>query len=494
MSRHWDEEVEVLVVGSGFAGMAAAIEARRAGATVLVLEKMASPGGNSVISDGSVAAAGSALQRRHGIEDSPDLMVRDMLRAGLELNHPALARLVADSSAAALKWTIDELGVRYQDRVLQFGGHSVPRTHATPGLSGAALFRPLLQRARDLGAEIRTGAFVEGLVRDPEGGVLGTRVRVGYTFPDAASGRPLTCRAARGVVVATGGFASDVAFRTVQDPRLTPAVASTNHPGATAEMLKELLRGGAAQVHLSWIQLGPWASPDEQGNGVGPTFATYVAFPFGIVVNPVTGQRFVNELADRRTRVEALLGIGHPAVAIADTAGVALSGQRIAKCLRKGVVRSFDSLAELARAYGVSPAALERTVATYNEHVARGEDPELGKPILAGAPRLGSPPFLAMRVWPKIHYTMGGVQIDADAQVIDLDGRPIRGLFAAGEVTGGVHGACRLGSTSIMDCLVVGRIAGTRAAATANDRFGRGRVRPRTTPAKRRRNGSPAEG
>lgn len=460
-----DETVDVLVLGSGFAGLAAAVEARRAGATVLVLEKMAAPGGNSVISDGSVAAAGSVLQRRHGIEDSPDLMVRDMLRAGLELNHPALVRLVAESSSETLQWTIDELGVQYQDRVLQFGGHSVPRTHATPGLSGAALFRPLLERARTLGAAIRTGHYVEGLTRDSGGGVQGARVRGGFRFADAASGQPATIHARRGVVVATGGFANDVAFRSVQDPRLTAAVASTNHAGATAEMLKELQRAGAAQVQLSWIQLGPWASPDEEGNGVGPTFATYVAFPYGIVVDPATGERFVNELADRRTRAEALLGLGHPGVAIANSAGVALSGQSIAKCLRRGVVRSFETLAALADAHGIPPTALGRTVAAYNEHVARGEDRELGKPILAGAPRLDSPPFLAMRVWPKVHYTMGGVQVDVEARVIDVDGRPIAGLFAAGEVTGGVHGACRLGSTAIIDCLVMGRVAGRNAAA-----------------------------
>jgi len=237
MARRWNETVDILILGSGFAGLAAAIEARRAGAKVLVLEKMTSPGGNSIISDGSVAAAGSELQRRQGIDDTPELMFNDMLRAGLGLNHPGLARLVAESSAAAVQWTIDDLGVRYQGRVLQFGGHSVPRTYATPGLSGAALFKPLLERTRTLGVEIRTRASVERLVRSSNGSVLGVRVREGYSFPDTTSGHPSMLRAARAVVVATGGFASDVRFRMAQDPRLTHDVASTNRHSATAEML-----------------------------------------------------------------------------------------------------------------------------------------------------------------------------------------------------------------------------------------------------------------
>jgi flavocytochrome c len=458
---------DVVVVGSGYAGLAAAVEARQAGATVLVLEKMAAPGGNSVISDGSMAAAGSDLQRALGIEDSPELMYRDMLRAGLGLNHPALARLVAESSAGAHRWTVEALGVRYQPQVLQFGGHSVPRTHATPGLSGAALYRPLRERALALGVELALRSTVTGLVRNARGAVTGVRVRQGTAD---GQGPTVTVRATRGVIVTTGGFAADVGFRMAQDPRLGPDVASTNSAGATAEVLKQMLRAGAAPVHLSWIQLGPWASPDEEGNGVGPTFATYVAFPYGIVVDPATGRRFVNEMADRRTRADALLAVGHPCLAIADAAGVERSRQSIAKCLRRKVVRTFDSLGALGGAFDVPIAELERTVAAYSEAVARGADERLGKPILVGAAPIASPPFYAMRLWPKAHYTMGGVRIDTSARVLDLDGRPIPGLYAAGEVTGGVHGACRLGSVSITECLVMGGVAGRKVVETKTRR------------------------
>ena len=463
-TTRWHETADVVVIGAGIAGLAAAIEAAQAGARVLVVEKMAAPGGNSVLSDGSVAAAASAHQARHGIVDSPDLMYRDMLAAGQSLNHPELARRVAEESSAAVQWTIDELGVVYQERVLQFGGHSVPRTLATPKLSGAAIFRPQLSRAEELGVEVSTRTVLERLVTDSSGSVEGVVVREGYRHLDRLSGTPRAIRARRGVVLASGGFGSDVAFRSVQDPRLTAEVDTTNSPGATAEALKEALRVGGCPVHLSHIQLGPWASPDEPGNGTGPVFATYVAFPYGILVDPATGERFVNEMADRKTRADAILRVGHPCVGIADAEGVTRSGQRINACLRRGVVKAFDSIEELAQSHAIPAAHLNDTIRRFNSSVMQRRDELLGKPILPDAAPLQHPPFYAMRHWPKVHYTMGGVRIDASTQVIGLDGRPIDSLFAAGEVTGGVHGACRLGSVSITECLVLGRIAGRSAA------------------------------
>ena len=462
--RSWDESFDVVVIGAGFAGLRAAIEAAESGVAVLVLEKMPAPGGNSIISDGSVAAAGSASQAKHGIDDSPELMFRDMLAAGQGLNHPQLAQTVAEASASAVQWTVDRLGVVYQDKVLQFGGHSVPRTLATPRLSGAAIFRPLLARALELGVELRNRTFLEALATDPSGSVRGVVVREGHRHPDPASGTPRTIRSRGAVVLASGGFGNDVGFRSAQDSRLSAAVDSTNAKGATAEALQAAMAVGAQSVHLSHIQLGPWASPDESGNGTGPVFATYVAFPYGILVDPATGERFVNEMADRKTRADAILRVGHPCIGIADSVGLARSGQRIDACIRRGVVRPFDSVEELALAYEMPPAALGGTLNRFNRSIAVGRDADLGKPILDEAEPICHPPYYAMRHWPKVHYTMGGVRIDTDARVIGAEERPIGGLFAAGEVTGGVHGACRLGSVSITECLVFGRIAGLGAA------------------------------
>jgi flavocytochrome c len=466
-SSDWQEATDVLVVGAGFAGLAAAIEAAKAGADVLVLDKMNAPGGNSVISDGSVAAAGSAHQRRNAIHDSPDLMFKDMLDAGMGLNHPELARLVAENSAASIQWTIDEFGVTYQEKVLQFGGHSVPRTLATPNLSGAAIFKPQLERTRAMGVEIRTRSILEGLVMGATGSVDGVAVRENFRFGEPDSGSPRTIRARRAVILASGGFGSDVNFRSVHDPRLSAAVDSTNAKGATAEALQAAMKIGASTLHLSHIQLGPWASPDELGNGTGPVFATYVAFPYGVLVDPTTGARFVNEMADRKTRADAILKIGRPCIGIADSEGLARSGQNIGACVRRGVVKIFDTTEDLARAYSIPDEALDETILRFNDSVTRHHDEMFGKPILSDAVPLLNPPYYAMRHWPKVHYTMGGVRIDTRARVIGLDDQPIGGLYAAGEVTGGVHGACRLGSVSITECLVFGRIAGQNAAKSS---------------------------
>ena len=466
MSPTWDESVDVVIIGSGFAGLAAAIEAVEAGASVTILEKMKGHGGNSVISDGSPAAAGTPQQAALGIQDSPDLMYQDMVTAGLGLNHPDLARLVAESSAAAVQWTIDHIGVRYLDRMDHFGGHSVARCFATVNRTGADIIKPLMRKVKELGLTIRTRIYLEKILTGNDGEVTGVLVRQGYVFPDANSGAPMSIRARKAVVLATGGFANDIPFRTIQDPRLTEEVDSTNRACTTGEALREALRLGAAPVQLSCIQLGPWASPDEKNFGVGPDFADYIAFPYGLVVDPDTCKRFVNELADRKTLADAILNTGQSScIAVTDAAGIEVSGYSVDNCLKKGILKKFDSLADLAGAYGLDHQTLAETVERFNGFVERKLDPDYEKPILKDACPLNKPPFFGMRVWPKVHHTMGGVQIDTGARVMDLNQRPIKGLYAAGEVTGGVHGACRLGSCAITDCLVFGRIAGRNAAA-----------------------------
>jgi len=460
----WDEEADVIVVGSGFAGLAAAIEAKEAGCSVIILEKMKGYGGNSTISDGAVAAAATRFQADLNIADTPRLMYGDMLKAGLGLNQPALVRVLTERSAETLHWTIDVLGVEYLDRVGQFGGHSVPRSYTTHSRSGSAIVKKLLQKVRHLNLKIRTKVLLRNILLDSNGRISGVFVRDGYQFPDAASGHSIYIKARKAVILATGGFANDINLRTSQDPRLTAETGSTNKYSTTGEALIEALRIGAMPVHLSWIQLGPWACPDEKGFGIGPDFASYIAFPYGIMVNPETGNRFVNELADRKTRADAILQIGQPCIGIADYEGIRVSGQPIEHCLRKGVVRKFNHIQEIADHYGIPVLQLTNTFERFSEYVDQGMDKEFGKPILSGAQPLKNPPYYCIRLWPKIHHTMGGVLINSQAQVLDLSGQPIKGFYAAGEVTGGIHGACRLGSCAIIDCLVFGRIAGQNAA------------------------------
>ena len=462
----WHEAADVVVIGSGFAGLAAAIEAGNAGASVIILEKMRGRGGNSVISDGLVAAAGSVQQMEQGIEDTPQDMFDDMLKAGLGLNHPDLVQLLVEKSAGTLQWTIEELGVQYKQQVSQLGGHSRPRSHTTSTQSGSVIIRQMLAKIKAQGITVRSRVYFEKFIQGTNGSIIGVKIRNGYQFPEANSGDVKFIKAAKAVVLASGGFANDVAFRSIQDPRLDREIDTTNKRATTGEALKEALRIGAAPVHLSCIQLGPWASPDEQMYGFGPLFASYIAMPYGIMVDPATGKRFVNELADRKIRADAILNLGKPCIGIADSQGVHVSGQKIDNCLKRKVVKNFENLTQLARNYGIPEKALQQTVEEYNTYVVQKRDKAFEKPILEGALPLLQAPFYGIRMWPKVHHTMGGIRINTHAQVINLDGNPIEGLFAAGEVTGGIHGACRLGSCAITDCLVFGRIAGKNAASS----------------------------
>jgi flavocytochrome c len=461
----WDEQKDVVIIGSGLAGLSAAIEANQAGASVVVFEKMKVTGGNTRISDGGVAAPNNYLQKKRGVQDSPAVFYEDMMRAGLGLNHPELVKVVAEQAAEAIDWTRETLGVKYLDRLDRFGGHSVARCLTTRGHSGADFIKALSTLLKQKGIEIRTRCLLTRLQTDSQGSVTGVQVRSDYKFPDDNSGMVRNIHANRAVILATGGFGNDIQFRMIQNPGLDGSVDSTNHRGATAEGLIAALQLKAAPVHLSWVQLGPWGCADEKGFGRGASFAAYSVYPAGILVDPATGQRIVNEWADRRRRCDAIFKAGHICVGIVDTDGAEVAAEKLEHCLKRGYVKPFATLTELAAAFEMPDGQLEITVKNYNHKIRKGESDPLGKPLSQGAKPLVKPPFYAIRLWPKIHYTSGGVGINSKAQVIDLNNRPIPYLFAAGEVCGGIHGASRLGNCSLTECVVFGRIAGQQAAA-----------------------------
>jgi flavocytochrome c len=461
----WDEHKDIIIVGSGLAGLSAAIEANQAGASVVVLEKMKVTGGNTRISDGGVAAPNNYLQKKQGMEDSPELFYEDMLKAGLGLNHPDLVKVVAEKATEAIDWTRDTLGVKYLDRLDRFGGHSVARCLTTQTHSGAEIIKAQSTLLKQKGVEIRTRCRLTRLQTGGRGAVHGVQVRSDYKFPDDDSGALKNIHANRAVILATGGFGNDIQFRMIQNPGLDESVSSTNHRGATAEALIAALELRAAPVHLSWIQLGPWGCADEKGYGRGASFASYSVYPAGILVNPATGRRIVNEWTDRRRRCDAIFKAGHICVGIVDAAGAELAAESLQHCLKRGSVKHFETLTELASAFEMPNGQLEMTVKIYNQSVKKGERDPFGKPLANDAKPLVKPPFYAIRLWPKVHYTPGGVGINSKAQVMDLDNRPIPHLFAAGEVCGGIHGASRLGSCSLTECIVFGRIAGQQAAA-----------------------------
>lgn len=464
LPKKWDVTTDVLVIGSGFAGLAAAIEAKNAGAKTLVIEKMPVFGGNSIINGGDFSAAGTKMQKEAGINDSPDLMLKDMLKAGLYLNHVDKAKIVAEKSNEALEWCINYLGANFA-RLTYHGGHSVKRSHQTVNASGSEVVNKMLQKARSLGIELENRTKLVRLVVDKKGRVVGAEVKKEYKFPDESSGKKAFIKARKAVILAAGGFSRDVRLRLVHDPRLDDRFDSTNHPGATGETLLAAGQAGAMTVHLDWIQLGPWTSPDEKGFGYVPLFCERLV-GYGPMIDPKTGKRFFKETGNRKERADAIILLGHPVIIMGDSYAVhkQVFPQALEKGLQSGAIKKFDSLPELAKFYGMPEKDFLSQIERWNGFVEKKKDDDLDCMIFPDAKPVLTPPFYAARLWPKVHYTMGGLYADKEARVIGFDFKPIPGLYAAGEIVGAVHGAVRLGGVAMATCIVFGRIAGQNAA------------------------------
>ncbi len=462
----WQETFEIVIVGSGFAGLAAAYSALENGAKrVLVLEKMPVFGGNSVINAGQVSLAGSGMQKAKGIKDSPELFKADMLRAGNSLNHQNLVDALVAEAPACYDMMVAS-GVKLRDEVIRLGGHSAPRTIFADNYSGGGICVPMHKHLRDKGVAFRNRSFVENIFLDKTGRATGVSVVPDYDFDARKGGKAIAVRATKGIVIASGGWGSDHEFISASMPPYA-TLKCTSQKGATSEMLRLLLGLGAMPVMLDTYQIGPWACPDEFGAGAASIFADYI-FAEGIMVDARNGKRFVNELASRRVRSEAEMKCvdqkGNPVFPFGfcseettkDRPGFAAS-------LREGTTKRTESVEELAKLYGAPVDALKAQIDEWNRYVENGRDEAFGKPI--DRKLLLKPPFYSIRFWPKLHYCMGGVGITEKGEVLSFRTlKPIPGLYAAGEITGGVHGADRLGSCSSTDCLAFGRIAGRNAA------------------------------
>ena len=464
----WDKTVDFLIVGTGFAGLGAAIEAHEQGIkNILVIDKMPSYGGNSIINGGAVAAAGTDMQKAAGIKDNPELLVKDMFKAGRGFNHPQLARTLAENAYKAYDM-MEACGVKLKDKVIRLGGHSAPRAHLPLNASGGGVVVPLHKYLRGKGVEFRNRVNVKELVVTAKG-CEGVIAAVDYDWRTDTEGKLKAFKARHGVVVASGGWGQDKEFVSTTMP-VYSQLECTSQPGATATMIKALLSIGALPVMLDMYQLGPWASPDEKGAGPGSFFADY-AFAEGIAVDPKTGKRFMNELADRRTRADAQLVVlakgtkekpNYPFCFCSEETTKHAEGFKAA--YREGTVKKSDSVEELAKLHNVEVAALKASIADWNEIVAGKKADPFKKPLDVKTEL--KPPFYSMRLSPKLHYCMGGVAITPKAEVIDCRSlKPIAGLYAAGEVAGGVHGMDRLGGCSSVDGMVFGQIAGHEVAS-----------------------------
>ena len=482
----FDEEYDVIVIGTGFAGLAAAAKAAERGYKVLILEKMGRVGGNSVINGGGMAVPNSTWQKKYGIQDSGELFIADCLKAGLGINHVELLETIVKRAQDALDFSI-KCGAKWQDvKPAWFGGHSVPRSLVTDNMSGSGVIKPMHEFVEKLpGCKIMTRAKMDDFVMSADGmSVVGVTARINYRFDpkllsddvENKSGEKKVYKAKKGVVLASGGFSMDKIFRKIQDPRLVEDMDATNHDGATAGALLKAFQIGALPVHIDWIQQGPWASPDERGFGVAPLLTQQGLFKFGLAVDVKNGKRFMNEMADRKTRADAeyvILRKDPKSYPVAIGTYNTFEEQIypiIEKGISGGVMKKFDTLDAFAANYKIPADALKATVKKYNEDVKNGVEDEFKKQTLKGDSlkelKGGDPidmkgPFYGIRLVPKPHHTMGGLHINVKAQVISGNtNKPIPGLYAAGEVTGGTHGASRLGTVAITDCLTFGLIAG----------------------------------
>jgi len=462
----WDETYDVIVIGSGLAGLCAAVEAKTAGAKVIVFEKMKITGGNTRISDGGLAAPDNFLQKKRNVADSVALFYQDILKAGQGINHPELLRTFAKKASEAIDWTRKTLNVSYIERLDQFGGHSAARCLTLKGRSGSDLIKALVVKLQHLGVKILTDSLLKQIIIGEKNGVTGVQIQDSCRFSDDRSGNLKMIMAQKGVILATGGYGGDIRFRSFLLPELNDAFQTTNHKGATAEGLITALKTNASGIHLSRIQLLPSGCPDEKGYGKGGRFGSYVVFPFGILVNPKKGQRFVNEWADRKERADAMVKTGAHCIGIIDSAGAEKEARIVSQCLKTKKAQIFDTISDLAKQFQIPLSSLEKSIQDYNNAIDQGKPDAFGKAVTSSTLKIASPPYYAIRLWPKIHYTPGGVGINSRAQVLDFNREPIPGLYAAGEVTGGVHGAGRLGSCALTECIVFGRIAGKQAGST----------------------------
>ena len=464
-----EEAADVVIVGAGAAGLAAAVEARKAGRSVLVIEKMGSIGGNSGISQGLMSVPGTSMQEKLGIEDSPERFEADMLKESY-CGHPGRIRLIAQKALETFEWTQKELGVRWRpDHLEKEIEASVARAAVIGSGSGAGLIIPLYERARALGCRFEAGMKVERIITNPRGVVLGVLAR------NARSGAVVRFRARFGVVLAAGGFGADIAFREFCNPRLSERVGTTTQPGSTAEVLRAAAKLGAWTIHLQYISCIPDANPDEKGWGTCWQFTRYSAGAQGIWVERQTGRRFTNEMgsaADRTNAVFDGLRQGKDLVAVADARAVRhpssgiFTAEGVETLVARGYVTQFDSLEKLASELEIPLESLRQEIADYSQSVARGDAYDRwGRSIAKTAEPMGEAPWYAAPLTAKVLSCSGGVAVDLKARVLSVaDDRPIPHLYAAGEITGGLHGVGYLGSCGILDALVFGRIAGREAA------------------------------
>ncbi len=448
-----DGSCDVVIVGAGGAGLSAAVAAAESGADkIVVLEKQGIVGGNTNYSTGGINAAETDVQKSLGIQDSQQQFYDDTMKGGKFQNLPELVRNFVEHAAETINWLIGK-GADLSDVGLM-GGSSVKRTHRPKGGTaiGPHLMKILKTASADEKIEIRTSNRVLGLLSS---GSAVTGVQV-----ENSDGSQYTLKA-KAVIIATGGFGANLKMVVEYQPQFS-GFATLNHPGATGDAFDWIKPLGGATIQMSYIQIHPTAEADNhiliseavRGNGA-------------ILVNR-DAKRFVNEMDTRDVVSAAILQQKSEDAYLIFDQEVRKSLSAIETYANQNLLKEGQSFKALADATGLPPETLEATMSRYAAQQKAGVDEDFGRRAEEMTAALQTSPFYAIRVKPAIHHTMGGLSVNTGTQVLKEDGTPIPGLYAAGEVTGGLHGANRLGGNGVADIVVNGKLAGEAAARFAS--------------------------
>lgn len=488
-------DADVVVVGAGGAGMTAAITAAAEGKSVVVLESQSMVGGNSVRATGGMNAAKTVYQDENefgesaGVEktlktaaekyadnetitalaktvseqwaayqanptgyfDSVELMELDTMIGGKGINDPELVETLCANSADAIDW-LDEHGITLHN-VSSFGGASVKRIHRPVNAEGKTVsvgsyMIPLLQEnCEKAGVKMMLDTTATEILTDANGAAVGVKAT-------GASGETITVNA-KAVVLATGGFGANLDMVVKYKPELK-GFMTTNAPGIQGQGIEMAQAIGAATVDMDQIQIHPTVEANTAA------LITEGLRGDGAILINEEGKRFIDEVGTRDVVSAAEIAqTGSYSWLVVDQAMVDASSV-IQGYIKKGYTVTGATYEELGKAMGVDAAAFAETMEKWNGYVEAKNDPDFGRTSFANP--LNTAPYYAVKVTAGVHHTMGGLKINANTEVLNEKGEVIPGLFAAGEVTGGVHGANRLGGNAVADFTVFGRIAGAAAS------------------------------
>ena len=487
-------DADVVVVGAGGAGMTAAISAAADGLKVVVVESQAMVGGNSVRATGGMNAAKTPLQDKNtfgesaGVEktlaaaegyadnetitalaatvseqweaykanpegyfDSVELMELDTMIGGKGINNPELVKTLCSNTADSIVW-LDSVGASLTS-VGAFGGASVKRIHRPVNeegktLSVGAYIVPILEKnLQDAGVEIILNTTVDTILTDANGAACGVS-------GVANDGSKLTVNA-DAVILTTGGFGANLDMVVSYKPELA-GFMTTNAAGIQGQGIKMAEALGAATVDMNQIQIHPTVEANTA------SLITEGLRGDGAILVNAEGKRFFDVVSTRdKVSAAEIAQPGSYSYLIVDQA-MADASNVIQGYIKKGFTTQGETYEELAKALGMDEATFAETMNTWNGYVEAKNDPEFGRTSFANP--LNTAPYYAIKVTAGVHHTMGGLKINPAAEVLTEDGSAIAGLFAAGEVTGGVHGANRLGGNAVADFVVFGRIAAQSAA------------------------------